>query len=126
MKTFLRFSFGSLAKSPGFTAVAALMLALGVGASTACFSFLNAFFLQPPPFEQPENLVSLYSVEGKTTSLSRLSYPNFLDYQQHNTAFTDLAFHMYMGVLLTEGEKKDGLFGQMVSGTYFEVLGVKP
>lgn len=121
----LRSVFGSLAKSPGFTIVAALMLALGVGASTACFSFLNAFFLKPPPFERPEELVSIFSIEGKTANLGRLSYPNFEDYRAHNTAFGGLALHMFMGVQFTEDDKKNGLFGQLVSGNYFELLGVK-
>ncbi len=125
MLSLLRLALGPLVKAPGFTLVAAVMLALGVGASTACFSFLNAFFLQPPPFEKPEGIVSLFSIEGKNPGLSRLSYPNFQDYRAQNTAFTDLALHMFMGVQFTEGEKKDNLFGQLVSGSYFDVLGVK-
>lgn len=125
MTSLLRLALGPLVKAPGFTLVAAVMLALGVGASTACFSFLNAFFLQPPPFEKPAGIVSLFSVEGKSATLSRLSYPNFQDYRAHNTVFTDLALHMFMGVQFTEGEKRDNLFGQLVSGNYFDVLGVR-
>jgi len=113
-------------KSPGFTTVAILMLALGVGASTACFSFLNAFFLRPPPFERPSELVSLHSIEEKTPGLMRLSVPNFNDYRAHNTVFTDLALHMFLGVRFTEGEKTDNLFGQLVSGSFFDLLGVQP
>lgn len=121
----LRFALRSLAKSPGFTAIAVLMLAIGVGASTACFSFLNAFFLQPPPFERPAELVSLHSNEEKTPGLMRLSYPNFLDYRAQNVAFTDLAMHMFLGVQFAEDDKSTNLFGEMVSGSYFELLGVK-
>ena len=62
-----------LRKSPGFTLVAVAMLALGIGASTACFSFLNALFLQPPPFARPAELVSLHSTDEKTPGLMRLS-----------------------------------------------------
>ncbi len=120
----LRFALRSLAKAPGFTAVAVSMLAIGVGASTACFSFLNAFFLRPPPFERPAELVSLHSTEEKMPGLMRLSYPNFLDYRAQNNAFTDLALHMFVGVQFTEGDSTANLFGELVSGSYFEVLGV--
>jgi predicted permease len=124
MSTFFRSAFGSLAKSPGFTAIATLMLAIGVGASTACFSFLNALFLQSPPFERPAELISLHTIEDKSPGLMRLSVPNFTDYRAHNTVFTDLALHMFLGVRFTEGDKNDNLFGQMVSGSFFDVLGV--
>ncbi|MBI3886384.1 MAG: ABC transporter permease [Opitutae bacterium] len=122
----LRLALRSLAKSPGFTTVAVLMLALGVGASTACFSFLNAFFLRPPPFERPDELVSLHSTEDKTPGLMRLSVPNFTDYRANNTVFTDLALHLFLGVRFTEGENNSILFGHLVSGSYFDLLGVKP
>ncbi len=122
----LKHAFRSLAQSPGFTALAVVMLALGVGASTACFSFLNAFFLRPPPFERPGELVSLHSTEEKTPTLMRLSHPNFVDYRAQSTAFTDLAMHMFIGVPFTEGDKTANLFGEMVSGSYFDLLGVKP
>jgi putative ABC transport system permease protein len=126
MITPLRTALGSLAKSPGFTAVATLMLALGVGASTACFSFLNALFLRPPPFERPAELVSLHTVEEKSPGLMRLSVPNFQDYRDHNTVFTGLAFHMFLGVRFTEGGQSSNLFGQLVSGNFFDLLGVQP
>jgi predicted permease len=115
-----------LAKSPGFTLVAVLMLAIGIGASTACFSFLNAFFRRPPPFERPNELVSLHVVDERTPGLMRLSYPNFTDYRAQNTVFTDLALHRFLMIRFAEGGKTTDLVGQLVSGSYFELLGVKP
>ncbi len=121
-----RFALRSLLRSPGFTFVAVLMLALGVGASTACFSFLNALFLRPPPFERTSELVSVHSIEERTPDyLMRLSFPNFTDYRANRTAFTDLALHMFLGVQFKEGEKGANLFGQLVSGSFFDLLGVK-
>ncbi len=121
----LKFACRSLAKSPAFTLVALLMLAVGVGASTACFSFLNAFFLRPPPFAHPAELVSLHAVDDKTPTLMRLSYPNFTDYRAQNTVFTDLALYTFSTVRFTEGEKSSDLWGQLVTGSFFDLLGVK-
>ena len=121
----LKSALRPLAKSPAFTVVAVLMLALGIGASTACFSFLNAFFLRPPPFERPQELVSLHVVDERTPGLMRLSFPNFTDYRAHNSVFTDLALNRFLMVRLTEGGKDSDLYGQLVSGSFFELLGVK-
>ena len=118
-------AFRQLARSPGFTVVAVLMLAVGIGASTACFSFLNAFFLRAPPFERPNELVSLHVVDERTPGLMRLSFPNFVDYRTQNTAFTDLALHRFVMVRFSEAGKTTDLYGQLVSGSYFELLGVK-
>ncbi len=121
----LRFAARSLRKSPCFTLVAVAMLALGIAASTACFSFLNAFFLRPPPFAQPRELVSLHTVDERSPGLARVSYPNFTDFRASNTAaFADLAFHMYTGLRYGEGPKAENLFGVVVTANYFELLGV--
>lgn len=116
----------TLAKSPGFTAVAVLMLALGIGASTACFSFLNAFFLRPPPFERPGELVSLHMVDERTPGLLRLSAPNFEDYRAQSAQFKDLALHTFTSMRYEDGDQVVNLFGELVSGSYFELLGIKP
>lgn len=112
-----------LAKSPGFTIVAVLMLALGVGASTACFSFINAFFLRPPPFAEPKALVSLHVVDEKSPGLMAMSYPNFLDYQKQNTVFADMAFAFSAGMRLTLDGKGSNAYCHVVPGSYFGLLG---
>src|SRR6185295_7249320 len=99
MLTDLRIAFRSLTKSPGFSLVAVAMLALGIGASTACFSFLNAFFLHRPPFERPAELVAVHGTDERSPGLlQRLSFPNFFDYRAQNPVFTDLAFHTWAGL----------------------------
>jgi len=121
----LRLAVRTLARSPGFTVVAVLMLALGVGASTACFSFLNAFFLRPPPFERPQELVSLHVVDERTPGLMALSFPNFriivrktpCSPTSHSTRFSSVRF--------TEGEKKLRSLWAVGHGSYFDLLGVK-
>src|SRR5487761_244456 len=82
----LRYGVRMLAKSPGFTAIAVLTLALGIGANTALFSVVNGVLLNPLPYPQPNQLVALYS---RTTQFSQssISYPNFLDWQRDNRSF---------------------------------------
>lgn len=121
-----RLALRTLAKSPGFTTVAVLMLALGIGASTACFSFLNAFFLRPPPFTEPDRLVSLHMVDERTPGLMRLSAPNFDDYRAHTGVFHDIALHTFAGMRYQDGDQATTLFGELVTASYFEILGVKP
>jgi macrolide transport system ATP-binding/permease protein len=122
----LRFAFRSLLKSPGFTLIAIVMLAIGVGASTACFSFINAFFLRPPPFAEPQGLVSVHTVDEKTTTLMAMSGPNFLDYQRLNTVFESMAFSQPTGMRITLDGKGSNVYGHMVSGNFFGLLGTTP
>ncbi len=120
-----RSALRSLKASPAFTLIAVSMLALGIGASTACFSLLNAFFLQPPPFDRPADLVSVHMTDERNPGLMRLSYPNFQDYRAQQSPFTDLAFHAFTGARLVEDGRPSNLFGQLVSANFFELLGVR-
>lgn len=122
----LRIASRTLAKSPGFTLLAVAMVALGVSASTACFSFLNAFFLQPPPFERPHEIVSVHTVDEKNPGLMALSTPNFEDYRRANTVFSEMSMHLFIGTRFTEGDKHSTVFAQLVSGSYFQLLGIRP
>jgi predicted permease len=121
----VRYALRMLGKNPGFATVAVLTLALGIGANTALFSIVNGVLLSPLPYEQPEQLVALYSktAEFKTSSIS---YPNFLDWQRYNTTFTALgAFRSDIFNLTGMGDA-ERLHGNMVSATFFPVLGVRP
>jgi predicted permease len=121
----VRYALRTLAKNFGFTAVAIVTLALGIGANTALFSIVNGVLLNPLPYEHAEQLVAVYAktVEFKTSSIT---YPNFLDWQRDNHSFTALAaFRSDTFNLIGEGEAEH-LHGNMVTATFFPVLGVQP
>jgi len=83
----LRFGVRMLAKSPGFTAVAVLTLALGIGANTALFSVVNGVLFNPLPYPQPEQLVTLHESKPNFEAGS-ISFPNFRDWRKENTTFS--------------------------------------
>ncbi len=114
-----------LAKRPGFTAAAVLVLALGIGANTAIFSLVNAFLLKPLTVYKPEELVGLYSRDTRKPDKYRaFSYPNFVDLRGQAGPFTSLAAHDMAMVGLTEGDSTRRLFADMVSSNYFDTMGV--
>src|SRR2546429_5644205 len=89
----LRYALRSLARSPGFTTVAVLTLALGIGANTAIFSVVNGVLLRPLPYPRPDALMQVETVfqHGAT---SNVSYPNFEDLRDQNRSFADLAVYV--------------------------------
>ncbi len=116
----------SLIRRPGFTAVAVLSLALGIGANTAVFSVVQAVFLRTAPVEDPARLVALFTtIEGVPGSYP-VSHPNFVDYRDSSTVFS----HLTSVTAVTLGLAGDGpperIEGEMVSGDYFTALGVAP
>ncbi|HEV2131755.1 MAG TPA: ABC transporter permease, partial [Longimicrobiaceae bacterium] len=86
----LRFAFRTLRKNPGFTAVAVLTLALGIGANTAIFSVVNGVLLRPLPYAEPERLVMLWGVYPEFGQTST-SLPDFRDWREQSTSFRELA-----------------------------------
>src|SRR5216683_8098330 len=85
----VRYGLRVLAKNPGFTAIAILTLALGIGANTALFSVVNGVLLNPLPFPNPDQLVAVYASSG-TSDQNSISYLNFLDWQKENHSFSSL------------------------------------
>ena len=90
----LRYGLRTLAKSPGFAAIAILTLALGIGANTAIFSIVNGVLLNPLPFPHPQELTVLYE-HSTTFETSSISYPNFLDWQRNNSTFASMAAYRH-------------------------------
>src|SRR5262249_13482441 len=86
----LRYAARTLWKSPGFTAIAVIALALGIGANTAMFSIVNGVLLRPIQYSQPERLLKLYTSAREFRNAS-VSYPNYLDWQQRSQSFETLA-----------------------------------
>src|SRR5277367_1066706 len=121
----LRYGLRMLAKSPSFTAIAILTLALGIGANTALFSVVNGVLLNALPFPAPDGLVALFTNKIHFERAS-ISYPNFLDWQQENHTFASMAAFRPDDFNLTGAGEAEHLRGEMVSADFFSTLGVKP
>jgi predicted permease len=121
----IRYAVRTLVKNPGFTIVAVLTLALGIGANTALFSVVNGVLLNPLPFSAPDQLVALYANRVHLERAS-ISYPNFLDWQRENHAFVSLAAFRPDDFNLTGVGAAEHIRGEMVSADFFSTLGVKP
>jgi putative ABC transport system permease protein len=122
----IRYGIRSLAKRPGFTAVALIALALGIGANTAIFSLVNAVLLRPLPFAEPDRLVWVFGnfPGGNRASVAPLDY---LDFRAQNTTFEEFAaqFTFPLPVNLTGIGEPERLTGAAVTGNYFQALGAK-
>ena len=131
MSTFLadiRYAVRMLLKSPGFTVIAVLALALGIGANTAIFSVVNAVLLRPLPYPEPGNLVLLREKTGTFPSGS-VSYPNYLDWREGQRSFTDLALLRRTSVnfaAMGGDTTPERVGGAHVTANLLSVLGVKP
>jgi putative ABC transport system permease protein len=121
----LRFGVRMLLKHPDFTLIAALTLAVGVGANTSIFSIVNAVLLRPFPYQAPERLVIVQ--EGESGGGFSPSYPNFVDWRAQNTAFASIAaVRQNESFNLTGAGEPERLQGQLVSAEFFSMLGIKP
>ncbi len=122
----LALSLRALRRSPAFTAAAIASLALGIGANTLIFIFLNAFFLKGLPVADPERLTAVYSVDLDKQDLLPSSFPNLQDLGKENTVFSGVAAYRNLSPSLTGDGEPLWLQGEIVSGNYFEVLGIRP
>jgi predicted permease len=128
METFakdLRYAFRMLIKSPGFTLIAVLALGLGIGANTAIFSVFNGMLWRPLPVKDPHQLVVLAKKSRTVDFPLNLSYPDFLDYRQLKTVFSDLIVYAPSPVNLEAEGRPERAWVDLVSGNYFSVLGVE-
>jgi predicted permease len=121
----LRFAVRTLLKSPGFAAVAILSLALGIGANTAIFSVVNAALLRPLPVAHPEQLMFVFSGRSEAPHITA-SYPDYVDFRDRNEVFSGLACYSPVTVSMTTDEQAEQIDGLIVSGNYFDVLGLRP
>src|SRR5262249_37604491 len=124
----LRFSARTLFKQPSFTLIAVLTLALGIGASTAIFSVVNALLLRSLPFADPERLIWIGGWARNGDKEQGVTPADFLDYREQSRSFTQLAASISEGVPmnLTGDGEPERLKGGMVTANYLEVFGVKP
>ena len=120
----LRYGIRGLTKSPGFTAVAIITIALGIGVNSTIFSLVNAILLKPLPVERSEELVDVYGHPATSSSHDSNSYPNFLDYKaQTETLSGMMAYTNFFANLSIEGSS-ELVVGEIVSEDYFSVLGI--
>ncbi len=123
----IRYAVRQLLKSPGFTLVAVLGLALGIGANVALFSVVNSVFLRPLPYHEPDQLVRLSStIESQNLVRVGFSYPRFLEVQQHQQVFSDLAFSAFNAFTLTGRGDPEQLIGLQASAVLLPTLGLEP
>ena len=122
----LRFALRTLGKSPVFTAVAVLSLAFGIGANTAIFTFLDQILLRLLPVKNPQQLVLLTMKGfhyGGNWADNALSYPMYRDFKEHNSVFTDMFCRYQQHVSLGYEGHTERVISELVSGSYFPVLG---
>ena len=113
-----------LARSPGFTLVAVASLAIGIGFNTAIFSVVDALLLRPLPVERPDRLVDVYTRGGDGDTYATSSYPDYLDFRDRNGVFSALMAFSPAIAAVKAGDQSRMALGEVVSGNYFQVLGV--
>jgi predicted permease len=121
----VRYAARTLAKSPAFTAIAIVTLALGIGANTALFSVVKGVLLSPLPFPEPQQLVAVYWKTAQSGE-SAFSFLNFIDCRKDNHTFAAMGAYRWEDFNLTGVGEPERLDGEMVSANFFPLLGVKP
>ena len=122
----IRFGFRQLVKKPGFAVLAIISMALGIGANTSIFSLVDTALLRPLAVKEPSQLVELYGTLHNGAEWSLQSYPNYKEYRDRNTVFSGLSVYRVVVSSLTVNNSSQRVWGYLVSGNYFDVLGVKP
>ncbi len=121
----VRFAVRMLLKSPGFTVVALLTLALGIGVNAALFSIVNGVLLNPLPYKEPSKLAAIYQ-RAFDFQKSSISYLNFLDWQANNRTFESIAAYRTDNFNLTGMGEASRVRGDMISWNFFPTLGINP
>jgi predicted permease len=122
----LKYGLRMLVKSPGFSFVAILSLALGIGANTAIFSLINAVLLRPLPVTDPQNLVMVSTTDQRNPGNLPLSHLNFKDLRAQNAVFTDMASLTFNQVNYTHGQESEQIPVQIVTANFFSLVGAEP
>ncbi len=120
----LRYGARLLLKNPGFSLIALLSLALGIGATTAIFSLVNTVLLRPLPVEQPDQLQAI-SVQSKNGGLAAFSYPSYVDFRDRNEVLSGIYASRIAPMGLSHNGNNERIWGYEVTGNYFQILGVQ-
>jgi predicted permease len=119
----IQYALRQLRKSPGFTAVAVISLALGIGANVVVFGVLDALLLRPLDVPHPEQV---YTLQHRAAQDLSMSYPDYRDVRERNTVFSSLAMYRVARIGLEAPDGAHPVWGYEASGNYFDMLGVKP
>jgi len=122
----LRYALRMLTKTPAVTCVAIVTLALGIGANTAIFSGVRAFVLREIPAPEASRLVRPIEIGEDGRTADEISYPDFVDYRNQSTSFTGLSGEDMLQIAIDTQDQNDVIWGQAVSGNYFDILQIKP
>jgi hypothetical protein len=121
----LNYGFRWLRKNPGFTVLAVLMLAVGIGVNTAMFSVINAVLLQPLPYPEPDRIVFM-NESGPEIKNRMVSYPNFVDWRKRNQVFESISTIRGWWVNITGTDQPESVGSRMVTADYFKVMRATP
>ena len=123
----LRYGMRTLARNPGFAAVAILTLAVGIAANTSTFSLVNAFFLRPLPFDEPQSLVHIWQTDRQAGQNElRMSAPNFKDLREQQTVFDDVGGYLYSSYNMSTDEEPVRILVGRLTANMIDILGVEP
>ena len=123
----IRFAFRTLVKSPGFTGIAVLSMALGIGANTTIFSAVNGMLLRPAPYTDPERIVALHETQrANHIDHGNLSYLDYRDLAEAKGPFQSIAAFTGISLTLGGGEEPERIAGEASTASLFPLLGIKP
>jgi predicted permease len=120
----VRYAIRSAFRKPALTSVIVISLALGIGANTTIFTLINAVFLRPLPLKDPARLAQVFTVMPKSSAYQSLSLANYRDFRDNVTEFSGLVAYQGIGANLVGGTEPVATGGQLITGNYFQVLGV--
>jgi putative ABC transport system permease protein len=126
MLTDLKYALRMLAKAPGFTAIAILTLALGIGANSAIFSVIDTVLLRPLPFPKPKDLVAVWSKVNKETERETGSFPDYADLRDQSQVLEALAAYTLSSSIIGSGTGAREIRGVAITSEIFRVLGIRP
>jgi putative ABC transport system permease protein len=123
----IRYAFRNLLRRPGFTLIAVVTLALGIGANTAIFSAINALLLKPLPFPELDRVVAIWDkLPSRGVLHNEVTAANYLDWQSQNQSFEQLALYRWWNANLTGIDPPERIQGFLVTANYLDALGMKP
>ena len=121
----VRFALRWLRRSPGFTVVAILSLAIGIGFNTALFTIVDAVLFRPLPVERPDRLAEVYTTSPDGDTYATSSYPDYVDFKARNHVFSDMAGHSMIIVAVSSNDRPRMALGEVVTGNFFSMLGIR-